>query len=233
MNKIVQKHAAHVRQILLVGLLLGWVAQAPAALFLSFDGVTGDSTFDGQEGAIVLESIDWGVSVTALDASGKTGGFSEPKFDDLMWTQVQDSSFPTLFSRIAEGKLIKTANVAFVTTVTKQPEVYFEMKFQGVTLTQLNLSASSDDAPSVEGSFAYQQVELIYTPFDETGKMKTPVSAEFDLATNTGNTAALVDLFGRGLSGPEFAPVPVPAAVWMLVSGLLALTGYRRQLHRS
>ena len=221
----------YIRQLsILIGLIffvLGSSAQA--ALFLSFDGVEGDAKDVEHEGEIVIGTVNWGVSVNAsAPTSGSGREVSKPNFQDLSWTQTQDSSFPVLFERITNGEVIKNAAVSFVTNSDGKPLTYFEMKFGDVVLTSLSLSAGSDDLPSVSGSFAYGLIELIYTPFNEKGAAQTPVSASYNLVESKGELAALTDLFGRGLAGPEFSPVPIPGAVFLFGSAVLGLAGTRR-----
>ena len=215
--------------LLLVTLAVSGLGQAHAALFLDFEGIDGDSQMEGQEGNIALESVDWGVSVAVAPVgSGQQREASNPSFQDLSWTQIQDSSFPSLFSVISTGKVIPKASVNFVTTQSAKAEVYFEMKFENVLLTNLHLSANSSSLPFVNGSFAYEMVELIYTPFDETGKTKSPIKASYNLTTAKGDLAAVTDLFAQGLSGPQFSPVPLPASVWLLATAVMTMFGVRR-----
>lgn len=206
-------------------------SSASAALFLDFDGVDGDSQDAGHLNWIDILTVNWGISVAAQVSSGGGQTTSKPIFSDLSWTQNQDRSFPSLFSNISSGKPIKSATVDFTTDSSTKSRVFFQLDFDNVILTSLNLSSDGSGLPFISGSFAYEKVQVTYTPQDQSGKELSPISASYDLVTAKGDAAAVAGLFAQGLSGPEVSAVPVPAGIWLL-GPLLPLLMKRRKIFR-
>jgi type VI secretion system secreted protein Hcp len=209
---------------------------ANAYLFLRFDTIMGDSQNAKHKNEIDVSTVDWGVSATA--PSGRTGGAgtSRPVFTDLKWTQVMDSSFPLLFDALATGEHISKAAIYF-TAAGAHEYTYFQMLFDDVFLTSLNLHGTSGSKPMVDGSFAYGKITMTYWRTNPDGSIGSSTTASYDLDTGAGSVGALGLLFSMGLAGPTEGPtdggkVPIPAAIVLLGSGLAGLAGLRWKFRR-
>ncbi len=198
---------------------------ASAALFLNFDGVVGDSQDSQHKDWINILTINWNIGVSRTT---DVGGVSQPIFSDISWTQEQDSSFPSLFSHISNGTIMKSAGIDFTTPNDKGGRIYFRLDFEDVQLTNLSLSADGIAQPLISGAFAYDKVSVTYLPQDETGKELPPLSFEYDIATNSGDAANVANLFAQALTGPVASPVPVPAGVWLFAPAVFGLLARRR-----
>jgi type VI secretion system secreted protein Hcp len=200
-------------------------ANAAVDYFLTFDGVKGGSVDATHKGAIDVQSFSWGLGVaTSSTGSGREVG--KPFFSDFSWTQQLDTAFPTLFGDAASGTIIKSAKLDLVALGAEKSFTYFTMTFSNVILTSLQLSGSSGDAGTVQGSFAYDKVDMKVTPMDPTGKAGTPVTASWDVLKNSGSFSTsplvllqLADMSGP-VSGPFATPVPEPTTWAMMAVGL-------------
>ena len=193
-------------------------SSAFGALFLNFDGVEGDSQDAEHDKWIDILTVNWNISVNVSPAGGAQKEASKPVFSDITWTQEQDKSFPALFSRISEGTIIKSAEIDFTTSGDKGQRVFFELDFDDVILTSLSLSADANNLPAITGSFTYSKVEVTFIPQDNKGGNLSPISAEYDLATNAGSAADVASLFAQALNGPVVSNVPLPGGIWLLGS---------------
>ena len=196
-------------------------ANAAASYFLTFDGIKGGSTAIHHEGAIDVQSFSWGLSMAA-PISGGGGGASKATFSDFAWSQQLDIAFPALFADTASGTHIKSAELDMVTT-GKQPFTYFTMTFSNVMLTSLQLTGGSGAIGTVQGSFAYDKVDMKVTPQERDGRAGTPVTASWDLRKGSGSLGAspLVLLQLADMSAPVLsAPVPEPTTWAMMAAGL-------------
>lgn len=215
---------------LAAALLLPASAQAEILMNMG-DAIKGESVIDAHKDWIELSSLSWGVSATYFpSASG--GGSGKPDFRDLSWTQDLDRSFTGMFAAISTGDAIPNVTVEFLTPLSGGPLVkYFEMKFEGVHLTSLNMSVDSDSRPFVDGSFAYDTISLEYWLMDPKGKPTPAGRAHYDLREGIGSAAALSMMFARGLSGPTYIPTPVPEpeAYAMMLAGLGVLSAVARR----
>ena len=212
--------------VALVVALSATEAGASTSLYLEFSGITGGSQALHYAGWIDINSVQWGVTSTGGGAEGKAS------LSDVTWTQQMDKSFPSLFTDIADGKRISSAEVDFVAPTGDQMSAYFTMKFTNVFLTSLNLNGTTGDQPTVSGSFDYQQIEMTYYPYKPDGTRDAGITASYDLTRTEGALGEVAYLYGLGLAGPSVAPVPVPAALWLFGPGLAGLAAIRRRFKK-
>jgi type VI secretion system secreted protein Hcp len=201
-------------------------------LFIKFAGIDGESTVASYEGWSAILSVNWGLTMEAPPHSGGGGVGGPPVFEDLIWNQVIDKSFPKLFDRAAKGMQTDTVLVDFTKPggPSSKPDLtYFQMEFREVVLTTLDLSGKSGEETTFTGSFAYNFIKMTYTEYDALGRVAGRIEASYDLATNLGSPGELGALYAMGLSGPRIAIIPLPPSLVLLGSGLLGLVGWRRK----
>ena len=206
---------------------------ADAASFIKFDGIDGEAQDKDHKNWSDVLSVNWGVGYSAAPVGGARAG--KPEFRDLVWTQQIDKSVPPLFIAIADGEIIRKATVDFTTTFSDAGRVtYFQMVFDDVLLTQLQLGSSGDAIAEFSGAFAYSKVGMTYTEYDAAGKKKGTAFAEYDLMSGKGSAAALAGVFALGASGPGAVIPTVPEpATWVAMLGGLGLLGWRSRRERS
>ena len=211
-------------------LTLSMPASALDTYFLNIDSIKGGSVIEGHEEAIDIQSFNWGVSVSADGAGGRTT--ARPVFSDFLWTQTADVSTPMLFQAVSAGRALPKATFEAVRTLGGGLETYFQMEFDKVIITSMPLGGSSGGAVSVVGSFAYQAVTMTYWGMDpRTGATGTPVSATYNLETGQGDLAALSGIYSAALIGAPVVAVPEPQSYAMLLAGLglVSLVARRRK----
>jgi type VI protein secretion system component Hcp len=211
--------------LLVFGFSLLWSSAASADLFLSFSYVDGGSTEIHHRGWSDISNVSWGVSNATV--WGSSGYVLDSVFSDLSWHQVMDQSFPILFEWIAPPRRIDTATIDF--TGGSNNETYFQMVFEGVHLTHLDVTGTSGGILTFAGAFAYDEIAMTYTIFDTAGQIVREINASYNLRRDEGSVGGLGLLFGMGLAGPMTVEVvPLPPTALLLGSGLLGLVGWRR-----
>lgn len=196
-------------------------AQASSVFFLHIDGIDGESTDKAHAGWIDINSFSWGLG-------NSVGG--NPVFSRFSWTQGIDKSVVPLFMGVASGKHFKDATLDAVKAGGDGlAKMYFQMKFDNVQLTKLDMSGAGS-AIAVNAAFEdYSRVTMTYKPQLPTGQFGPAIIGGWDLSggntTFFGNPLALEGLI---LVAPG-NPVPVPAAAWLMGSGLLGLVGVARR----
>jgi type VI secretion system Hcp family effector len=191
-------------------------------LFVRFAGIKGESTDENHKDWSNIQWVNWGISIEV-----PTHGAGRATFDDLVWSQLLDKSFPQLFADAAAGKHIQDVTVDFTFRLNGETATYFQMEFREVILTSLELTGKSGESTTFMGSFAYDRIEMIYTEYDEMNNKKGTIRAQYDVAKNVGSAGELGALYALGLSGPRIAVIPLPPSFMLLGSGLLGLAGWR------
>lgn len=205
-------------------------AQAAAVYFLQIDGINGESTDRNHKDWIDIDSFSWGVSNSGT--VGTRGGASSGKtvFSPFSWTQQVDKSVPPMLVGVASGKHYQDATLDVSQATAKSTGVFFQMKFDDVLLTNLDI-AGTGGVPGVAGALVYSKITMTYRPQNADGSLGAPIIGGWDLKKDAaaaffGSPDVLQGLF---LAGPTPSAVPVPAAVWLFGSGLLGLIGVARR----
>ena len=201
--------------------------------FLKFDGIDGESTYTGHEKWTNIDSFSWGASNSSVGGRGAGAGAGKPEFSPFSWTQQLDKSVPPLFMALVGGKHFKTATLEAVKPRGDRfSSAFFQMKFDEVLLTKLDFAGSGSRTVDVAGAFdSFTKITMTYKPELGNGSGYGPaIIGGWDIRKNGapaffGSPLALQGLF---LAQPT-TPVPAPAAMWLLGSGLLGLMGVARR----
>lgn len=205
-------------------------ANAAADYFLKIDGVKGGSVDAMHKDYIDVYSFNWGVSAVSNVGTGGPGGASRASFSDFSWVQGVDTSVPTLFTDIASGKVLPTAEFDVVKPGAR-PFTFLSMLFSNVQLTSLDMSGSSGSDPFVSGSFAYSKIEIDVTTQNANGSPGQTYKGVWDLQANraafTGSPVVFLQLANMNtpLLESVINPVPEPETYAMMMVGL-GLVGF-------
>ena len=162
-------------------------------IFLSLNGIPGESEFKGRAGDI--DVLSWSFEVKRpIDDSGTGGGraASRAEFGDLVVTKLLDKSSPLLAKHVADGARIQTARLAlrgegnFVEASTLE---YLVIELTHVTVTKYSVTgeAGSGDItrPQETVAFSFEEIEMTYTEADfVTGQINGEVGFQWNVVTN-------------------------------------------------
>jgi len=209
-------------------LLVGIPAHAATNIYLklttgatpgSGTQIDGNVTATGFTNWIDLTSYSWGVSIpTSIGSAGTGSGTGKAVLSDFTWTQLLDQSFSPMVLDAFTGKRLSAVVDLVSSNGGQAPKTYFEMKFANGFINALSLNGTSGGPQVVDGSLDYSKVSFTYFNQSKTGTL-TPISASWDLITNTGNLGALTALYALGQTGPS-APVPEPETYAMMLFGI-------------
>lgn len=209
--------------------VLSMLATAPlhaasVDLFMKISGVDGESTKKGFEKWTVIDEVSWGVSTPTGATSGSSRARGAPVLQDLVWSQVMDKSSVKVLDDLLVGRAREGVDIHFTSLFGGNLATFFKMEFENVRFTNFELNGTTGASPFVMGAFSFEEVTVTYTQYDKFGSKLGDTIATWQ--AESGSAATVAGLFGLGLGGPATA-VPVPAAVWLLGSCVLALGGYR------
>jgi type VI protein secretion system component Hcp len=210
-------------------------AHAASVYFLQIGDIKGESTDKNHKDWIDINSFSWGISNTGSVGSGGGGSAGKAIISPLSWTQDLDASVSHMYLGVASGTHYPKATLDVQQVGTKLSDVYFQMVFEDVMLSSLNINGAGDH-PSASGSLVYSKLTMTYRPQKADGSLGAPIVGGWDLKKNVaadaffGSPDVLQGLILAG--GPSPSAVPVPAAVWLFGSGLLGLIGFVRRSAR-
>ena len=208
-------------------------AHAASVYFLQIGDIKGESVDKNHKDWIDIDSFSWGIGNSGSVGSGGGGSSGKAIFAPLSWTQQLDKSVPSLFLAVASGTHIKNATLDVQQAGAKSSGVFFQMSFDDVLLTSLNINGAGD-VPGVNATLNASKITMTYRPQKADGSLGTAVIGGWDLKKNAADAffGSPDVLQGLILAGPTPSAVPVPAAVWLFASGLLGLVSVARRSSR-
>ncbi len=159
---------------------VGHMPEASAAqsdYLLELDGIDGESTIEGKEKQMQIESWSFGASnPTSVGSSGMSGG--KVSFQDFHFTKQVGKASPKLLLACASGKHIPKATLSVLRPGADRSMMYIKYTFTDIMVTSCKQSAD----PLMESiSFNYTKIEMSYTPMTSSGTAGTAVTAGWDL----------------------------------------------------
>jgi len=158
--------------------------------YLFIDGVEGPST--SRTGCIDILSFSWGVSQTSVygtGASGKEAKAGRADFSNLSIMKVLDKTTPLLCDHCASGDILKKVYILYDKPVGTAQQPYFRIWLKDALVTSVQLSGSNEN-PTESVSFAFQGVEVAYSPEKDDGTLDAAVRKGYDLETLKSDYAA-------------------------------------------
>jgi type VI secretion system secreted protein Hcp len=160
-------------------------ANAAYDAFIKFEGIQGESTMKGEEGAIKITSFEFsGTSVADTSTTGLASG--KRQLSEIVIQKSADAASISLFKSFLTGENVKgNVEIDFVTTGhggggTATP--YLKYELTNVFITSYSLS-SGGDRPTESLSLNFQKIAATYTgqvPGATVGA--APPSVSWDLA---------------------------------------------------
>lgn len=157
--------------------------------FIKIATIPGESTDDKHAGWIELLSYSFGCSQSGSGQMSATGAQSGGRadFQDFSFTHLASKASPKLMAALANGAHIDEINIELC-RATGEKQKFYEYKFTKCMFSSYQQSGSQggDDRPVETVSFRFSKVEVTYYEFDNQGKPKGKVAANWDLALNKG-----------------------------------------------
>ena len=158
--------------------------------YLYVDGIEGPSTSNPKH--IDVLSFSWGVSQTAVygaGASGKEAKAGRADFSNLSVMKVLDKTSPLLCDHCASGDILKKVYILYDKPVGDKQQAYFRIWLKDALITSVQLSGSNEN-PTESVSFAFQGVEIAYSPEKDDGSLDAAIRKGYDLEKLTATFAA-------------------------------------------
>ncbi|MEO8345038.1 MAG: type VI secretion system tube protein Hcp [Betaproteobacteria bacterium] len=153
------------------------------ALFMKIDGVSGESSNAKYKDHIELDSFHWGASQPSSMASGTGGSSGKVSFHDLTAVGKMDKAYPTVMSKMADGKHFASVDIMGAKMGEGQME-YLKITLQDVLITVADVSGANGAELVANYAFQAAKIKWHYVPQDDKGKPGGAVDFGFDIKQN-------------------------------------------------
>jgi type VI secretion system secreted protein Hcp len=156
-------------------------------IFMQITGITGESTDDAHEDWIEVLSYSHSVSQPAsgITTGGRTAGRAEHQ--DFTITKELDKASPKLALYCCNGTHIEEVTIELCYADGDKSK-FMEYALTDVIVTSVIPSgyADSEGRPTEQVSLNYGKIQWIYTEYDDSGKSKGNVEAQWNVETDIG-----------------------------------------------
>ena len=156
-------------------------------VYLSIDGIKGESADHAHQGWIEVTSAQWGViqprSATASTGGGHTAERCEHK--SIALTKVADLSSPILMQTCSAEKTIPKARLEFMRADSDgKPVKYYEVELENVPIGSITQAVHEGGLMHDQIGLKFSKVKWKYTQQKISGGAGGNTAGGWDLATN-------------------------------------------------
>ncbi|WP_374359914.1 Hcp family type VI secretion system effector [Pseudoduganella danionis] len=156
-------------------------------VYLSIDGIKGESSDDRHKDWIERRSVSFGVeqpkSATASTGGGHTAERCEHR--DIVISKLADLATPVLLQTCAAGRTIPKARLEFMRADGQGERVkYFEIELENVLIGAVSPAVDEGDILSEEVALKFSKVKWKYTQQKIGGGAGGNTSGGWDLSAN-------------------------------------------------
>ena len=144
------------------------VSGMTSVFLLEIDGISGDSTREGHEGAIELLSWSWGVSRDAGRPGGGIGAGGRPDFDEVQVVAQLSSASPELIESCVTAQRHGAATLSVLRAGETDVELV-RYELGDVQITNVEHSDADEGTPVEELALSYRAFTITFTTQDEDG----------------------------------------------------------------
>lgn len=177
---------------LLLILCLGIAANCHASIFLTINGIQGDSTDPLHPGAIEVLSMSHGISRTVSLSQGMVTT-SPSSHGEIYFTKPTDKTTPLLYDAATHGGPISSAEIDFYTS-SPTTTLFYKIILSQVYVSEISTSGNTSGVPGESFTLFYEKITWSYIG------VQRDYTASWDRTSNTGtNNLVSTDSDGDGL----------------------------------
>ncbi|MBL6456918.1 type VI secretion system tube protein Hcp [Belnapia sp. T6] len=137
------------------------------AIFMLYDGIDGEHTFDGTPGYIELQSVSWGMTRSSASVRPSLRSRIEPAVQEVACTKIIDGSSVALVTEGLTGKFDRTVTIKFVRQGTSQLLPYLVYTLYEAGLTSFQQAGSGDGTPVESFTLNFTAIDVQYTVYED------------------------------------------------------------------
>lgn len=156
-------------------------------VYLTIDGIKGESTDSNHQGWIECESVSWAISQPRSATSSTGGGHTAERAElsDITFIKLADLTSPILAQTCAAGKTIPKAKFEFLRADGHGERIkYYELELENVLIGHLAPSVAAGSIMTETVALKFSKVKWKYTQQKVSGGAGGNTSGGWDTATN-------------------------------------------------
>lgn len=156
-------------------------------VYLSLEGIKGESTDSAHVGWMECVSVEWGVMQPRSATSSTAGGHAAERaeLEDVTFIKHADLASPILMQHCCMGKTLPSAKLEFMRADGQGQRVkYFEMELRNVLISHVQSSIQPGDILAESVGLKFAQVKWRYTVQRINGGAGGSTVGSWNLSTN-------------------------------------------------
>ncbi len=151
------------------------------AVYIKFDGITGESTDDKHKGWSDLTSVSQVIHRSGTGGVGVARNAGTAQLEDIQCSKLLDKASNDIAKELIKGKTFKTVEIDMTTdTAGSGRESYFKYKLENVIVTSYSVSGSPGSRPHESFSLNFTKIEATYQEVKEDGAKGASVPYTWD-----------------------------------------------------
>lgn len=144
-------------------------ALGPAAMYVKFDGVDGESQDkDHQNWSDILAFSQGQASPSA--GAGSTRLRGDCTFEDVVILKQIDKASPKLAEAVCKGDVFPTVEIHVAGSYDLGSQTYYAYEFKNVQIVGYHVDGSIGGPPTEEVTFNFEEIKVTYSEFDDRGR---------------------------------------------------------------
>lgn len=155
------------------------------AIYIEYEGITGNVTADGFAGQLQALSLHFGVGRHISMKPGMLANreASPPSLSEITFTKQADTATSALFKESVTGSAGKKVKISFVQTGADSVVCYMDYELEDSLVSGYSISADSEGDPVETITLSFAKLYVNYHDYDNANSGKNPVRVGYNLTT--------------------------------------------------
>lgn len=159
------------------------------AAYIKFDGIDGEANDKEHKNWSDILSFSQGVSKPGGGTTGPTRRRGDTILDDIVVVKELDKASPKIAESVCKGKVFPKVEIHLTASYTDAGRVtYYAYELTNVQVISYNINGSgqSEDVPTEDLAFNFEEIKTTYTETDSKGSEKGQIEYSWKVEEGEG-----------------------------------------------
>lgn len=155
------------------------------AIYMKYDGISGNVTADGFADHIAVDDVNFGISrgITMEAGNMSNREATRPTLTEIHLTKYADTSVTSLFKEAVTGVAGKTVEIKFVRSGSDSVVEFMNYTLENCMISGYSITATAEGEPVENISLSFSKIMVSYNDHDALNTNSNPQRVGYDLAT--------------------------------------------------